>query len=144
MKTVYGHVINWFYKFPKKVCICKLISLNKANLGRPLFLSLLKFCIWLIKFRLWQNLKTNILSVMQQSSRIEALLGSSCSWSAYQDYWPQRKDCWCLEEALSCYVLTWRLDDFEEAYFKLIRHVSYTDFVWLLNAAMISILFGFC
>lgn len=40
-------------------------------------------------------------------------------------------DCWCLKEALSRDVLFWRLDDFE-AYFKHIRHVSYTEFVWFL------------
>nr|KJB65871.1 hypothetical protein B456_010G132100 [Gossypium raimondii] len=26
----------------------------------------------------------------------EALLGSSCPWSAHQDHWSQRKDCRCL------------------------------------------------
>lgn len=81
---------------------------------------------------------------MQKPPWFEALLGPSCSWSAYQDYWPQGKDCWCLKEALSCYVLALRLDDFVEALFKHNRHVSYINFVWLLNVVTISILFGLC
>lgn len=52
-------------------------------------------------FGQWK-IPTNVTSFMQEPPWSQALLGSSCPWTTHQDHRPSWKDCWCLQEALSC------------------------------------------